>query len=358
MNGWRTVRHGGLSLIELLVALFIGLILTAGIIQIFVGSNENYRFQEALGRVQETGRFALETIAGDLRGAGYRGCAGRGADDDKLQSLLDDGNADDAEYFDKAVFGFEGFPGSNDFKPSLDDRLKKSASPSPDPDGDVVRVRSVGQGLASIKDHDPDNDGRTLFVDDASPIEDGEILIATDCSTAVVFQSTGSSGKSSKGGKKMPVTYNSGDKFDPGNINASMTDEFSGGDVIGFNQRAYYIASCCDADSEPALYRLERDSNNADELVRGVERMAVRYGEDTDDDRATDGYRTADSVSNWDDVIAVRVSLLVRSREDNVVEDPPSITFPPGPEGSTISASDRRMRQVFTTTVSLRNRLP
>ncbi|MCP5278016.1 MAG: PilW family protein [Thiobacillus sp.] len=60
----------GLSLIELLVAMGLGLILVLGIGTVYLGSRQSYRMQEANARVQETGRFALEIIGRSLRLAG------------------------------------------------------------------------------------------------------------------------------------------------------------------------------------------------------------------------------------------------------------------------------------------------
>lgn len=60
----------GLSLIELLVAIGLGLLLVAGIGTVYLGSRQTYRMQEANARLQETGRFALEVIGRSLRQAG------------------------------------------------------------------------------------------------------------------------------------------------------------------------------------------------------------------------------------------------------------------------------------------------
>lgn len=61
----------GLTLVEILVALVISLFLTAGVIQLFIGSKQTYRFHDALSRLQENGRLALDTMAMDIRMAGY-----------------------------------------------------------------------------------------------------------------------------------------------------------------------------------------------------------------------------------------------------------------------------------------------
>ena len=64
----------GFSLVELMVAMLIGLIILAAVVQIFVGSNATYRLDEGLARVQEGARFSMDFLAKDIRMAGYMGC--------------------------------------------------------------------------------------------------------------------------------------------------------------------------------------------------------------------------------------------------------------------------------------------
>lgn len=66
-------RQGGMSLMELLVAMALGLLLVVGIGSVYLGSQQTYRMQEANARVQENGRFALEVIGRSLRQAGAMG---------------------------------------------------------------------------------------------------------------------------------------------------------------------------------------------------------------------------------------------------------------------------------------------
>lgn len=64
----------GLSMVELLVAMAVGLFLVGGIVQLFVSSKASYRLGEAESRVQENGRFAIQLLAADWRGARAVGC--------------------------------------------------------------------------------------------------------------------------------------------------------------------------------------------------------------------------------------------------------------------------------------------
>jgi type IV pilus assembly protein PilW len=63
----------GLTLLELLVAITLGLAVVTGTIQIYLGTSQTYRVQEAQSRIQENGRFAMEILNREIRMAGFGG---------------------------------------------------------------------------------------------------------------------------------------------------------------------------------------------------------------------------------------------------------------------------------------------
>jgi type IV pilus assembly protein PilW len=62
-----------LSLIELMVAMTIGLVLIAGAAQVYLGSSQAYAVNEATARLQENARYGLSVLEPDIRMAGYWG---------------------------------------------------------------------------------------------------------------------------------------------------------------------------------------------------------------------------------------------------------------------------------------------
>jgi type IV pilus assembly protein PilW len=62
----------GLSIVELLVALALGMLLLTGVTQVFLSTRQTISTTEAMARVQENGRFALEFISQSARVAGYQ----------------------------------------------------------------------------------------------------------------------------------------------------------------------------------------------------------------------------------------------------------------------------------------------
>lgn len=71
-------RSQGMTLIELMIAMFLGLLVSAGIISVFVSTSKSTRAQEQQARLQETGRFAIQQLTDSLRMVGASYCSGSG----------------------------------------------------------------------------------------------------------------------------------------------------------------------------------------------------------------------------------------------------------------------------------------
>lgn len=352
-NGSRTGRmhmrrQHGLTLVELMVAIVIGLILTAGVIQIFLGSNQSYRFQESMSRVQENGRYAVEVLARDLRSVAYRGCGGRSLRDMQVTDLTGgpgggqgggQGTGDEAgDPFGLLADAVRGYSYNGGWSPALDGEV---AAHNPSTDGEILRLRSLAFG--------PDtnvtafqSEGSNLFVDSTEGFEQGQVVIATNCMEAVRFEI----GNFPGGPPQMTVPGNPAfyETYRPLTVHDDL------------DSRYYFLAE--NEVGRSALFRTDGDGA-AVELVEGTERLVYEFGVDTNASGEANVYRTAADVQandEWEDVISVRIAVLVAGAEDNVVDEPQVITFPPGAEPFT--AEDRRLYQTFTATVSLRNRLP
>ena len=126
----------------------------------------------------------------------------------------------------------------------------------------------------------------------------------------------------------------------------------------------YYIG--VGSGNEPALFRYDYSiaSNPVnDELVEGIENMQILYGEDlspNDDDIQPTRYVTADNISDPDNVVAVRISLLVRTPQELNRPQAAATNRLLGVDDATgvdiTSQADRRIRKVFTTTIFVRNK--
>ncbi|MBD8576438.1 prepilin-type N-terminal cleavage/methylation domain-containing protein [Pseudomonas syringae] len=66
----------GFGLVEIMVALVLGLVVSLGVIQIFTSSRATFLSQNAAARMQEDARFVLSKMIQELRMTGMYGCLG------------------------------------------------------------------------------------------------------------------------------------------------------------------------------------------------------------------------------------------------------------------------------------------
>ena len=288
----------------------IGLLLMGGVITILISSHQTYRVNDALARIQENARYAFHILSKDIRMAGYSGCAGN--DVSTVNTL--NNSVDFLWRIGQALEGFEATSATG-WTPALP---PSGAIPSPLGGRDIIVVRGVeGNGTKVIQHPGGTPPGSAdLKVTAGSGVEEGDIVLVTDCLAAAIFQITHISTSSNQDN----IVHNTGNIGTPGNSTKELGKEFTGGDLIKISTRSYFIRT---ADNTwPALYR-KVGASDAEELVRGVENMQIEYGEDLDENWTADSYRTADAVANWEKIVSVRISLLMQSIEDNITSQPP-----------------------------------
>jgi len=335
----------GLTLVELMISVTLGLLITLAIGYLYTGSRQTYRMNDNMARMQENGRYAMEMISRDIRMAGYWGCAGM-----TISSPVNTLNSatDYAYKFGTPVEGHEA-TGTDTWVPTKDASITDVVSGT-----DILTVRGVYGSGVTVQQHPGGSPpgSADLKVSTGSGLAEGDIVLVSDCSNAAVFQIT----NINTAGGFDNVVHNTGTGT-PGNATKALGKEYVGGEILRIATISYYIR--LNAAGRPALYRLSRGT--AEELVENVENMQLTYGVDTDGDRAVDVFRTANNVTNWNSVRSVRVRLLLVSPDDNLVSPPQTYRYTdtngdgvPDP----ITATDNRLRYVFTSTVGVRNLLP
>ena len=150
-------------------------------------------------------------------------------------------------------------------------------------------------------------------------------------------------------------------KADPDDYNP-MTDCL--GNKVGKNAIATNRFFLEVDNNQPTLYCDPQHSAGQDPakdpskqpVIDGVENMQIRYCEKLSNNI---GCVTADKVFEWKNIQSVRMSLLVRSADDGLVNQPQPYQWDADGDGKDDdpppTPTDRRLRRVFTTTVSLRN---
>lgn len=71
----RSKRSGGFSLVELMIAMVLGILVMGAAFAVFMSNQNTYRANEGLNRIQESARAAVELISRDVRAAGGSACS-------------------------------------------------------------------------------------------------------------------------------------------------------------------------------------------------------------------------------------------------------------------------------------------
>lgn len=335
-------KQQGLSLVELMVALALGLIVTTALISVFVMSTQAFRTQDSFAQLQENARFALTTIARDVRMAGYRGCLG-GRNDTAIPVPMINNLASAGQYANNFAVGLQSFHATGTtWSPSLDASIS-GATPAPSAGSDVITMRfATGPGMplsaimASSSADVPLASNAGLSV--------GKAVLIADCVVSTVFKVTAINADQSVSHIADGVS----------NATTNLGRAFStDASVMPISTVTYYVgpSSSAPTGTEKSLWQQIDGVNN--ELAEGVENMQFLFGEDSNTDLSPDRYVTADQVANFDNVIAVKLALLVRTIDDNIAVTAPKYTF----NGvANLTPADRRVRRTFNLTISLRNR--
>lgn len=368
----------GFSMIELMVAITLGLLLTGALISVFVGSRTAYQSTAGVGALADGGRFALDTMQESVRGAGFVGC--NHATVNSSQVILNTLASPMAFDFRYGIGGYEAAgsaPGGavtvtaapvagggalTSWTPNLD------AAFTPFNDqvlgSDVLVIRSsVARATPAYTNATIPNGASSFVVANANSLQGGQLGVISDCTKSVTFQISGVAGTAN-------ATINlAGATGPPGNTLTSLPFGFSTGALVyPVTTVVYYIGA--GADTNSALRRLELVNgvmNGAayftdEEIVPDIENMQVLYGVDTAGTQTTSAYLTADQVATFvgpsaigfNAVMSVKVAVLSASPPGSAPIPAAAPTF--NLLGTTVTAPrDTRLRQVFEMTITLRN---
>lgn len=334
-NGAVMKRHQqiGLSLVELMIAMALGLVLMGGVIQVFLSSRTVFSSQQAISRVQESGRLAVDFISADARMAGYMGCLDR--------TLLPEvAITTPSAFWDNYQESIRGYKSSG-----LPAGL--NLVPAPSANTDVLVVRSARGAMHYLAEPNAVNSLKVIAgSSNGITIKNDQAVVASNCVGARIFKVA--TANTNTGVITHTGGWGGGGSFSP-------TENFdAGAEVIPVLTTLYYIAE--NPFGRPALYQKNGSVDAAVEIIEGVENMALSFGRDSNADGVIDTYANIDGIAatQWPTVGSVRIELLVQSNEENVVEDVQSYSFRgevvPGPD-------DKRLRQVFSSLVTIRGRV-
>lgn len=343
----------GMTLVELMVGLAVGLFVALVAISVFVSTRSLFVVSSSESRMSENSRLAMDILHTDLRNAGFPGCKPQW--NDPPVSLL---NPDSGEFLAAGTSGVNGFRATGAaFAPALSVALQ-NAVPPPDPalGSDVLSVRVPVDGLSLGLTATMPTTTAAPQVGVNTPgntIRSGDIVLIASCQAGTIFQVT----------EPDPVatgvlTHAVGTSPAPGNSSANLQQRFRGdAAVYRLETRHYYIAPGSRSGTN-SLWRFSSPNagtNNAEEVASGIDRLVLDYGVDANDTRNVTRYMKADEVTAaglWDKVLTARVQMLTATTKDGVSRFNQAVEF----DGNPVARTDRRLRTALTEVVTLRGR--
>jgi type IV pilus assembly protein PilW len=349
--GGRVAR--GMTLVELMVGMAVGLFVVLVAVAIFVSTRTLHGVGSASTRMGENARLAMDVLQGDLRNAAFVGCRPLLNDAPTIVLLAGDGG------FLSTAAGMTGYHGTGtDFSPPLAGPLAAMpAASAPLPTSDVISVRVAadmpGLGIVAAMP-DTVTAPQVAASTPANTLASGDIVLVASCKASSMFQVTEANPAATG-----VLSHALGGSFSPGNATDDLQQRFrTDATVYKMETRHYYVAPSALRPGTNSLWRLVvPGSAGPEEVASGIDRLLVSYGVDgaaTAGQQNVDRYATADAVTDWDRIVAVRLQMLVATAKDGVARSSQSIDF----AGTTLTFPDRRLRSVLTEVVTVRNGAP
>lgn len=288
----------GFTLVEMMVAITLGMLVIAALTTVFYNASQSRKEVERTSRHIENGHYAMQVLADDLRHAGYLAefnpnvLATPGTKPDPCDTAV-------AALKQALPLHVEGYDNpSTDTQPDCVSDVRAET--------DIIVIRRTSSCVRGAADCD-------------GPVAGTPYFQASLCGSGTELASS-----------------NSADWFALDTTDASLTrtrrDCATAAEVHRYLTRIYFIANNdLPGDGIPTLKRAELGPGPSGvtafsvvPVAEGVESIHLEYGIDTDNDSAPDVF-TADPdsyacvgaacVANWRNVMAARISMLVRSTE-------------------------------------------
>jgi type IV pilus assembly protein PilW len=334
-RGPRSARpSAGFTLIELMIAMLLGLIVIGGVVSVFLANQQSYRTNQALGDVQDGSRIAFEMMAQDIRNAGLTGCDSSGTGN--ITSVLKNSPAGGGTMWwanwNNALRGY----GSG----TAADTAVTAGTAATNQVAGTDSLELIGATDAGLSVLSHSTATTTFTLNETSPdLLAGDAMIVCDPQFTAIFQSTGYSSTAKTVGYTTTTT-------NPGNFSNILA---STGIPYTFGANAliakltavdWYIGATPGVVGGLSLFRVQLVNTGGvlgtttNEMVRNVTAMNIKYLQS-----GNPAFGAASTITNWGAVSAVQVQLTVQSTDQHAGTDVLPIT------------------RIFTATTAARNRV-
>ena len=339
----RFSKQQGLTLIELMVSMLIGLFIITMVSQVFLSTNRSNRLNHQLGLMQEAARTATSLIARDVRMAGYTGCDSATVIGNALASNAPTNEWATSEHLVQGL-------NQTDSATRLDPQTTSES---------LLIFKLDPNQTFTITNHNTNTSTLTLDSNVNDTFAEGDAVGITrqDCSQVGLVALTSVNGNNvvhgavSTGDFRNCHTQVKGDFRCYDSTTTTGAETFDPGYLKPLKSVAFYIKP---ENGLPTLFRKEVGQPNPVAMVDGIERLRIYYGLDSDGNGSANRYVQAGGRSfrhaDWRSVSSIRIHLIARS-EIEVTPAPRDYFF----DGKTVTPSDRFLRKEYVLTLALRN---
>jgi len=305
----------GFTLVELMIAMVLGLLIIGGVIAVFLSNKQTYATHNAMSQVQDSSRTSFELLSRDIRETGLTGCGNTG----RIANVLKSGpnGASTKTWYSDMANAIRGYD-TGTVDPAVATSTATTAPTAADVGLRVNGTSSIqlvgGDGLGlTVASHDITNAKITLNEPDIL-LAPGDFIVICDPDHAVITQVTSLTNSptilSLPANTTAPGNCSTGLGFptqcsSPGNVytyitNSQISRLYAVDWYIGFNPVG-----------RKSLYRIALVSGlptAPQEMVRDVNDMQISYHI-----RSGTTFVTAATVTDWSTVDAVAITLTLVS---------------------------------------------
>jgi type IV pilus assembly protein PilW len=353
------LRAAGFGLLELMIAMTLGLIVTAGVLVIFLAQRQVYNSSSSQSLMQDADNAIAATITPIGRGIGFMGCGALNGNNNVAASLPTP-TTTLTFATTSAVLGYTGtLPATvvdnaanvtttSDWTPALDTSIVTAKGA--EQGSDILVLLGAKPFTAPIGVTTAITTSSTsLTVNDATQLSSSapQVIAVSDCGKSAVLEATAVAGTTVTLGSVPTIGFNLGAQLVPLQQTMFFVGYGTGGQSGLFEGVMTIPAGGTTGNAAWAVT----------EMVPGVLAMKVLYG--IGGSEAATEYVDASAVSSWTNVTTIKLAFLVEgetgsSRMPSTSTENYTLFYGTGTNTVTVP-SDTRMRHVFYMTINTRN---
>lgn len=372
-------KQSGLTLIELMVAMTIGLFMLIALGLVYSTSKTGFAYAGNTVRMSEDASFALDMMSRDIRMAGYAGCTGSNVKTtagppvvetytpklDMVESQTTFGTQQPNPFASviagnllrvftskNAVWGFapNNVAALSVLGSGASTYTISTTTPMLYLAGGSTQALQVRAGVAATSDDITISADTYNWGNNTNPT----FMMVADCKGSEVFRAS----SIAAGGGGFNIAH-----ANTANDSANLSNTYGSDAIVTSLVTSVYFLATRSGAATPSLYRRHFNGSVAvvEELVPNISSIAFQYGVNTTTSGGSPTYR-ADKyitdvtlISDWSRVVSVRMGLIVSSQDDaKATVAGQNIDWI---NGTYLAPNDRRLRRAYSTTVSIRNRM-